>query len=67
MMHSHDLEVLINGEIITSLLHPIVMIDHNVTSQGESVPNKMNNQYSCANTKGDMSSFMKNSENFISD
>ena len=37
-----------------------------VTSQGERVPQSMEIQHPQANIKGDMSNFMKNSENFIS-
>ena len=37
-----------------------------VTSRGERVPKSMEIQYSWANIKEDMSNFMKNSENFIS-
>ena len=36
-----------------------------MTSQGERMPQSMDIQYSRANNKGDMSNFMKNSENFI--
>ena len=37
-----------------------------VTSQRERVPQSMGIQHSQANIKGDMSNFMKNIENFIS-
>ena len=37
-----------------------------VTSQVERVPQSMEIQYSQANIKGDMSNFMQNNENFIS-
>ena len=38
----------------------------NVTSRGERVLQSMEIQYSQTNIKGDMSNFMKNSEDFIS-
>ena len=36
-----------------------------VTSRGERMPQSMDIQYSRANIKGDMSNFMKTSENFM--
>ena len=38
-----------------------------VTSRGERVPQSIEIQHSQANIKGNMSNFMKNIENFISD
>ena len=42
------------------------MICINVTSQGESVSQSMDNQYDYANIKGDVSNFMNNSEKCLS-
>ena len=46
--------------------HEGYIISKTVTSREERMPQSMEIQYSRANIKGDMSNFMKNSENFIS-